>query len=1087
MSEWAQIAYGSIHKYGDSVVPITTSCFDEHYELIWVGNEKGYLTSYLGPDLRRYTSVRAHDTAICSLLSNKQGILSLSSQNIRLTNRRGLVRWSLNDLNMLDLQCMTLISRTSSNLLVGGLQALMLLVNIERGEINMNKHRKKDTVVMQHGRYICCGSSTGELSLLDPSTYKEMHSIQAHSGTFSDLDIQGNLILTCGFSQRDMHYVLDPLVKVFDIRTLRPLIPVPFPAGPTYVRMHPKMSTTAFVVSHNGLFHIVDTGNTTDVQLRHASTNTYFTSVSVSQSGDALALSDADGIVQLWSQKSIPQFSEFSSPVEWPNNSVHTSDIYIQADTPLNVIGMPYYREELFSSWPSHLIYDVGKIPFMLNLDAVSNMKTIDFVSYSLYSGNMRRNQARYYARNNDVGIRKLITPKFHSEKAKELASDDVKKDSMPLYFEDEDDNLTEPFIIPKYYKLLEIKYSKFGVEDFDFGYYNNTPFSGLEIHIENSYCNSLIQLYYFIPSIRELAIAHSISSCTKEKCLLCEIGFLFKMLSDANGQNCQATNFLHVLSTSSQAVSLGLNIDESMEKKTSFSPIIQTLNRFLLEKLSDESRDTYSSDQSSNYSDFSPLAETNGIFLKTFSLCSCGAKSIRNSIVFTIDFIYPKINLEKNFSLASFSLILSTSINREGQNRAWCPSCRQFRFLTTQRTVSNFPCYLNINAMVYTQEHWKYWSFKGWLPTKIALNHHLGKVVCFQGKEIDKNMNNSGLIIYNLKGLVVEICFKNESHLVSFINVMDENIRLKYKTSWFLFNDFLVMAVSEDQVLNFSEVWKVPAILIYEKVDYLKDLKKIDLPPPDMSILYKDYSISLKRNAELIRHQIFGETEMLDHNTIIGLDAEFVSMQREEIDLRSDGTRFIVRPSKFSLARVSAVRGNGKLENIPFIDDYIAVNGPIVDYLTEFSGIKQGDLDPMTSKYTLVPLKIAYKKLRLLVTLGCKFVGHGLQKDFRIINIHVPKNQVIDTVNLFYLENRQRKLSLRFLAWYLLQDYIQQDSHDSIEDARTALLLYKKYKEFKEQGIFEEKLKEIYDLGKKYGYKPPIMNEKKHINDNNE
>ena len=29
------------------------------------------------------------------------------------------------------------------------------------------------------------------------------------------------------------------------------------------------------------------------------------------------------------------------------------------------------------------------------------------------------------------------------------------------------------------------------------------------------------------------------------------------------------------------------------------------------------------------------------------------------------------------------------------------------------------------------------------------------------------------------------------------------------------------------------------------------------------------------------------------------------------------------------------------------------------------------GDLDPQTSKHTLVPLKIAYKKLRLLVDLG--------------------------------------------------------------------------------------------------------------------
>jgi PAB-dependent poly(A)-specific ribonuclease subunit 2 len=40
-----------------------------------------------------------------------------------------------------------------------------------------------------------------------------------------------------------------------------------------------------------------------------------------------------------------------------------------------------------------------------------------------------------------------------------------------------------------------------------------------------------------------------------------------------------------------------------------------------------------------------------------------------------------------------------------------------------------------------------------------------------------------------------------------------------------------------------------------------------------------------------------------------------------------------------------------------------------------------------MVSKHTLVPLKVAYKKLRLLVDLECVFIGHGLNKDFRIIS----------------------------------------------------------------------------------------------------
>ncbi len=213
--------------------------------------------------------------------------------------------------------------------------------------------------------------------------------------------------------------------------------------------------------------------------------------------------------------------------------------------------------------------------------------------------------------------------------------------------------------------------------------------------------------------------------------------------------------------------------------------------------------------------------------------------------------------------------------------------------------------------------------------------------------------------------------------------------------------------------------------------------------------------------------------TERPGPDTIIALDTEFVSVKQPEIEMNSDGERETIRPMSHALARVSVVRGQGELEGVTFIDDYVAIKEPIVDYLTLYSGITPGDLDPRTSPHNLVTLKIAYKKLWVLLNLGCKFLGHGLRQDFRVINIQVPKAQVIDTIELFYLKSRLRKLSLAFLAWYLLKEDIQLETHDSIEDARTALKLYRKFLEFEDAGILETMLQDIYRTGREINFKP--------------
>jgi PAB-dependent poly(A)-specific ribonuclease subunit 2 len=219
-------------------------------------------------------------------------------------------------------------------------------------------------------------------------------------------------------------------------------------------------------------------------------------------------------------------------------------------------------------------------------------------------------------------------------------------------------------------------------------------------------------------------------------------------------------------------------------------------------------------------------------------------------------------------------------------------------------------------------------------------------------------------------------------------------------------------------------------------------------------------------------------DTEKPGPDTIIALDTEFVAVRQPEIEMNSDGERETIRPIVYALARTSVVRGQGEDEGVPFIDDYINIREPIVDFLTSYSGITREDLDPHLTRHSLVPLKVAYKKLWILLNLGCKFLGHGLKQDFRVINIHVPKAQVIDTIDLFFLKSRLRRLSLAFLAWYLLKEDIQMETHDSVEDSRTALKLYRKYLEYEDAGILEPMLQDIYRAGRDVNFKPPRRDE---------
>ncbi|KAI9657825.1 MAG: poly(A)-specific ribonuclease [Alyxoria varia] len=1028
----------------------------------------------------------------------------------------------------------------------------MFKIDVEKAEIiDSVASAEFYTLFKRSGQYICAATATGFVQLLDQSNLSVLRSWKAHEGWINDMDANSNFLVTCGWSpNRQVGSMPDPLAKVFDLKNLTPLAPIPFYLGAAYVRMHPRMITTAVIAGRNGQVQFVDIKkhNIVKMSMVHL-VDCYLTALEFASSSEAMALSDSSCCIQVWGSPAGIRFTTYGTESVFADQEFHTDfSIDWDGDTPLNTIGMPYYRDVLLSAWPSNLLFEVGAPPAKLDPDILANLTETKFGSYAPNPRKKRRNQAvntRLSEKNAFEG------PRFLSEQAKEGETSSMKSRRMSEVLE----SLSAATIdgarqadVPLIYRSLEIKYSKFGVEDFDFEYFNKTEFSGLETHITHSYVNALLQLLKYTPLIRNLALQHTASPCLSEICLLCEMGFLFDMLEKASGQNCQATNFLKIFGTLPPTKQLGLREDALPSRPTTLR--MQAANRFVMDKISADYCAISAQDRR-----MEQVLTTTGYDILRCSACSVEHVT-KPSGTYVHDLIYPPRAPSKPNSpilLPSFSQVLKASVEREA-TRAWCNRCRLYRKYHSKKNVQSIPPVLNLNAVLPNinppplrelgYDPNQLWARIGWLPTEIGIIIDQGQFFCYEGQDLAMHLQRGvfKIRVYELIGVVADINSgeHQKSHPVSLINISPSLRRQEVENHWHLFNDFLVRRVTAEEALHFDPAWKLPSVLTYQEKISRHAIDNSWKNNLDVSVLY--------RGLSLFDPPLQPLHERPQPGTPVGIDAEFVSLQQEELEIKPDGSRSVLRPSRLGLARVSVLRGSnssfkstesspssftgpdaeidtqGPPPFTPFIDDYVKIpHETIVDYLTLYSGISPGDLEPKISPYDstgrLVSLKIAYKKLWLLLNLGCVFVGHGLPKDFRTINIHVPKRQVVDTVDLFFDKKKARKLSLRFLSWFLLGERVQltegettgaavstatatvtatgstaaamggeaqppqsqqqhppQKGHDSVVDARMALRLWDKWRELQEQGpaITEKVIEEIYRRGREYGFKVP-------------
>ncbi|XP_046679027.1 PAN2-PAN3 deadenylation complex catalytic subunit PAN2-like isoform X1 [Homalodisca vitripennis] len=709
---------------------VTAVAFDNQEELLWMGNQGGHVTSYYSAELQKHTSFQVHATEdIRCLHTFENGVLALMPSALRCQMRRGIPIFTHSSENMVQMQC--LLQLSPQTLLLGGHTHKLIEFDLNTyQEVNLLDASKNGCAILrQHNRFVCCGDPSGNIELRDPGSLRVEHSWDTHTGSLSDFDIHGNLLVTCGFSNRQGGLTVDRFLMVYDLRMMRAVSPIPLLLDPLLLRFMPSFSSRIAVASSLGQLQLVDTVTLSEPDLTVYQVNTgnsLSLALDVSTSCQALALGDSGGSIHLFTSQNNAIFNAFSRPTEFadpiePFDSISITDsLAILSSVPLVYTSPP---TTMLSDWPKKFLKNVCRPTPPIDPEILRTMKMQGTIGYAPNPNTKLRNQVPYIMN------------------SRSTAQEQRKNE----------ENSTTFAVIPKRYRKLDLKYSKSGLDDLDMDQYNKTPFSGLEATLPNSYCNAMIQVLYFLEPLRHVVLSHL---CHSEFCLCCELAFLFRMLDVSRGQPCHAGNFLRALRNAHEASALGLILPDqnnpNLRKKTNLISLIQNWNRFILHQIHFELleetkrrekenlkappfvyRDTdfpsidlprqkrktrpdisEETPVSSNIESKDEETEISRMFgtkqIHVHRCLKCQREVSKESSLLVCNLIYPENEVVRP---VSFCEVLSQSLCPQQTTPAWCDQCERFQPTEQSRRIKSLPALLTVNCGMDNNQEKSFWQ----------------------------------------------------------------------------------------------------------------------------------------------------------------------------------------------------------------------------------------------------------------------------------------------------------------------------------------------------------------------------------------
>ncbi|KAI1205827.1 ribonuclease H-like domain-containing protein [Annulohypoxylon truncatum] len=191
---------------------------------------------------------------------------------------------------------------------------------------------------------------------------------------------------------------------------------------------------------------------------------------------------------------------------------------------------------------------------------------------------------------------------------------------------------------------------------------------------------------------------------------------------------------------------------------------------------------------------------------------------------------------------------------------------------------------------------------------------------------------------------------------------------------------------------------------------------------------LAEAYSLGVKHNASLTAASPARVNEGLAPGVEVG---KYIAVDCEMVGVGPEGRESV-------LARVSIVDFHGR----QVYDSFVAPRERVTDYRTRITGLTPRVLASARSFDEVQAAVAELLKGRIVV-------GHDIKHDLAALQLAHPSSQVRDTAKFagYRKYGHGPKPALRVLAREVLGVEIQTGHHSSIEDARVAMLLFRKKK----------------------------------------